>query len=77
MQKRALLGAVEVLEGAQVHDMDASPPGALCGSVFDAIWPVSAVPGAKRGAKRGPKNQNHILAVLTPETAPGAVVIKT
>ena len=30
------------------------------------------------GAKRGPKNENlHILAVLTPETAPGAVVIKT
>ena len=30
------------------------------------------------GAKRGPKNENiHILAVLTPQTAPGAVVIKT
>ena len=34
--------------------------------------------GGQKGAKRGPKNENlHILAVLTPETAPGAVVIKT
>ena len=30
------------------------------------------------GAKRGPKNENfHILAVSSPETASGAVVIKT
>ena len=53
--KRALLGAVEVLTGAQVHDMDASNPGARCGSVFDAIWPVSAVPKAQRGPKGAPK----------------------
>ena len=38
-----------------MHDMDASDPGALCGSVFDAIWPVSAVPGAQRGPKGAPK----------------------
>ena len=72
------MGAVEVLYGTQVHDMDASHPGTLCGSVFDAIWPVSAVPGAQRGPKRGPKNENlHILAVLSPETALGAFIIKT
>ena len=53
--KRALLGAIEVLYGAQVHDMDASDPGALCGSVFDAIWPVLAVPGAQRGPKGAQK----------------------
>ena len=47
--KLALLGAVEVLKRAQVHDMDASHPGTLCGCVFDAIRPVSAVPGAQRG----------------------------
>ena len=29
--------------------------GALCGSVFDAIWPVSAVPKAQRGPKGAPK----------------------
>ena len=61
-----------------MHDMDASDPGALCGSVFDAIWPVSAVPKAQRGPKRAPKKGNfHISAVLTPKMAPGAVVIKT
>ena len=61
-----------------MHGMDVSDPGALCGSVFDEIWPVSAVPKAQRGPKGGPKNENlHMLAVLTPETAPGAVVIKT
>ena len=76
--KRAFLGAEEVLEGAQVHDMDASDPGALCGSVFDAIWPVSAVPGAQRGPKGAPKIKNiRMLAVLTPQTVPGAVVFKT
>ena len=37
------------------HDMDASDPGALCGSVFDEILPVSAVPGAQRGPKGAPK----------------------
>ena len=35
--------------------MDASHPDTLCGSVADPIRPVSAVPGAQRGPKRGPK----------------------
>jgi hypothetical protein len=35
--------------------MDASHPDTLCGSVTDPIRPVSAVPGAQRGPKRGPK----------------------
>ena len=32
-----------------------SHPGTLCESVLDAIRPVSSVPGAQRGPKRGPK----------------------
>ena len=38
-----------------MHDLDASHPGTLCGSVLDARRPVSAVPGAPRGPEGGPK----------------------
>ena len=41
--------AVEVLKWAQGHDMGASHPDTLCGSVLDASQPVSAVPGTQRG----------------------------
>ena len=50
-------------------------------TVWKCFWCNLARLGCSQGsegAKRGPKNENlHILAVLTPETAPGAVVIKT
>ena len=31
--------------------MDAYHPDTLCGTVWDASWPVSAVPGTQRGPK--------------------------
>merc|ERR1711978_380516 len=50
--------------------MDASDPGALCGSVIDEIFARLGCSWGSEGAKRGPKNENiHILAVLTPQTA--------
>ena len=54
------------------------PTQAHCVEVFlMQFGPSRLFPGSE-GAKRGPKNENiHILAVLTPQTAPGAVVIKT
>ena len=40
---------------SQVHDMDASHPGTLCGSVFDTSRTVPVVPEAQKKPKRTPK----------------------
>ena len=49
-----------------MHDMDASHPDTLCGSVADPIRPVSAVPGAQRGPKGAPKIRIRPLGLRTP-----------
>ena len=67
-----------------------SNSGGPIGGRWDRIWLPAELRGppgppgsfgaetSPVGGRRGPKNENlHILAVLTPETAPGAVVIKT
>ena len=53
-----------------MHDMDAPHPGALCGSVFDAIWPVSDVPRAQRGPKGAPKMKIFTFWLFDPRNGP-------
>ena len=42
--------------------MDAYHPDTLCGTVLDASWPVSAVPGTQRGPKGALDQKISILA---------------
>ena len=54
------------------------PTQAHCVEVFWMPFGPSRPSPGLRGGQKGPKNENcHILAVSTPETASGAVVIKT
>ena len=71
--KRDLLGDPGVplrSVNGPAYDMDVSHPDTLCGSILDAIRPVSRPSPGSKGSKKGPTNGNfHSLAVLTPKTA--------
>ena len=62
----------------QVHNKQAGIPRYTVWKCFGCQMTCLGHPRGSEGAKKGPKNENcHILAVSTPETASGAVVIKT
>ena len=58
-----------------MHDMDAFHPGALCGSVFEAIRPVSALPGAQRGSKGAPKMKIFASAITLSESGQSPLLL--